>query len=330
MSKPQDSNDIVIRSPHNTQKNIPRTAWITLAILGFTQIITMYGETMLLPAIPDIIEDFDISYNTSSWILSAYLIAGAVATPIAGKLSDIYGRKKMVVIIMIIYIFGITMGGLSADITFLVTTRVIQGFGISMFPIAFGIIRDQFPKGKLAIAVGVFTSMSSAGSVVGLVLGASIIEDFGWRATFFSIIPVAIGLWFGIMRYIRDSPSTPEDVVNYTKKETFIDNSSNKLKRGYSNASSPTRSIDIKGAVTLATAITSFLMVLAYSGGDIVMSSPQRIGFLSIGTVSLVLFVIISLELLPTFMAYSADSIDSWNLFKVKRVNDLLTQEDPL
>ena len=293
MPKPQDSNDIVIRSPHNTQKKIPRTAWITLAILGFTQIITMYGETMLLPAIPDIIEDFDISYNTSSWILSAYLIAGAVATPIAGKLSDIYGRKKMVLIIMIIYIFGITTGGLSSDVTFLVTTRVIQGFGISMFPIAFGIIRDQFPKGKLAIAVGVFTSMSSAGSVVGLVLGATIIEDFGWRATFFSIIPVAIGLWFGIMRYIRDSPSTPEDVVNYTKKETFIDNSSNKLKRGYSNASSPTRSIDIKGAVTLATAITSFLMILAYSGADIVMSSPQRIGFLSIGTVSLILFVII-------------------------------------
>ena len=86
---------------------------------------------------------------------------------------------------------------------------------------------------------------------------------------------------------------TPEDVVNYTKKETVVDNSSNKVKRGYSNASSLTRSIDIKGAVTLAAAITSFLMVLAYSGADIVMSSPQRIGFLSIGTVSLVLFVII-------------------------------------
>jgi MFS family permease len=50
----------------------------------------MYGETMLLPAIPDIIKDFEISYNTSSWVLSAYLIAGAIATPIAGKLSDIY------------------------------------------------------------------------------------------------------------------------------------------------------------------------------------------------------------------------------------------------
>ena len=87
---------IAVRRSHThiSQERIPRTAWITLAILGFTQIITMYGETMLLPAIPDIIKDFGISYNTSSWILSAYLIAGAIATPIAGKLSDIYEGKK--------------------------------------------------------------------------------------------------------------------------------------------------------------------------------------------------------------------------------------------
>jgi MFS family permease len=127
---------IAVRRSHTyiSQERIPRTAWITLAILGFTQIITMYGETMLLPAIPNIIKDFEVSYNMSSWILSAYLISGAVASPIAGKLYDIYGRKKMIIIIMMIYIFGITMGGLSSNIILLVTARVIQGIGISMFP----------------------------------------------------------------------------------------------------------------------------------------------------------------------------------------------------
>jgi MFS family permease len=289
MAKPQDSNNTLKRSPNTSQKKIPRTAWITLAILGFIQIITMYGETMLLPAIPDIIKDFNISYNTSSWILSAYLISGTVAPPIAGKLSDIYGRKKMVVIIMIIYIFGITMGGISSDFTFLVTARVIQGIGISMFPIAFGIIRDQFPKEKLAIAVGVFTSMSAAGSVVGLVVGAGIIENFGWRATFFSIIPIALGLWFVIRRFIYEGPRTSEDVDSNTKKDIIIDNSDNKLKRGNSNSSSRARSIDIKGTITLAATITSFLMVVSYSEAGNVMI----IGFLSIGTISLALFLII-------------------------------------
>lgn len=74
----------------DASKKIRTSAWITLAILGSTILITMYGETMLLPAIHDIIRDFDISYTTSSWIFTAYLISGAVATPIAGKLSDIY------------------------------------------------------------------------------------------------------------------------------------------------------------------------------------------------------------------------------------------------
>ena len=206
-----------IHQPALNQK-VPKKAWMSLAILGSALLIAMYGETMLLPAIPDIIKEFNISYNTSSWILSAYLIAGAVSTPVAGKLSDIYGRKKMVMIIMIIYIVGISLGGLSTNITFLIVARVIQGIGISMFPIAFGIIRDQFPKEKLAIGVGVFSSMFAAGSVVGLALGANIIEHFGWRTTFFSIVFVAIGLWFVIRRYIHDSADSADMIESLESK----------------------------------------------------------------------------------------------------------------
>jgi predicted MFS family arabinose efflux permease len=99
-----------MESSQTPKQKISRSAWTTLVILGLTQIITLYGETMLLPAIPDIIKDFGITYNSSSWILSAYLIAGAVATPIAARISDIYSRKKMLVIVMMFYIFGIVIG----------------------------------------------------------------------------------------------------------------------------------------------------------------------------------------------------------------------------
>src|SRR4030065_1994369 len=110
MTQPHDSNNNKPNPSPALNQKVPKKAWMSLAILGSALLIAMYGETMLLPAIPDIIKEFDISYNTSSWILSAYLIAGAVATPLAGKLSDIYGRKKMVMIILIIYIIGITLG----------------------------------------------------------------------------------------------------------------------------------------------------------------------------------------------------------------------------
>ena len=68
--------------------------WITLAILSGLGIIAMSAETMVLPAIPDFIADLDISYQDSSWILAVILVTGAVMTPIAGKLSDVYGKKK--------------------------------------------------------------------------------------------------------------------------------------------------------------------------------------------------------------------------------------------
>jgi MFS family permease len=246
----------------------------------------MYGETMLLPAIPDIIRDFNISYNTSSWILTAYLIAGAVMTPIAGKLSDIYGRKKMVIIIMIIYILGISIGGFSTNISFLLAARIIQGIGISMFPIAFGIIRDQFPKEKLAIGIGIFSSMFAAGSVIGLAVGGSIIENIGWRATFFSTIPIAIALWIIIGRFTHDST---DQTLQQTESET--NQSEYCVSCGKVIVTPRFIPIDIKGAISLSVTIISFLLVLTYLGEGSSINSFEVIGFLVAGIVSLILFV---------------------------------------
>ena len=311
---PPSSPEPASSNTSNNKNAISTSAWITLAILGSSILITMYGETMLLPAIPDIITEFNISYNTASWILTAYLIAGAVMTPIAGKLSDIYGRKKIVLIIMIIYIIGISLGGLSSNITILIISRVIQGIGISMFPIAFGIVRDQFPPEKLAIGVGTFSAMFAAGSVVGLAIGGSIIQYFGWRNTFFSIIPIAILLWVIIKRFIYDhntnqhyliqfSPSEKSSAAPSEQKQGTNVNSNNN--NDLEVVTTSTKSIDIKGAITLAIIVISFLIVFSYLGtgssssdgrvGEDSITTPIQIiiGFLITGIISLILFIII-------------------------------------
>ena len=303
----------------NTSDNkntISTSAWISLAILGSSILITMYGETMLLPAIPDIITEFNISYNTAPWILTAYLIAGAVMTPIAGKLSDIYGRKKMVLIIMIIYIIGISLGGLSSNITILIISRVIQGIGISMFPISFGIVRDQFPPEKLAIGVGTFSAMFAAGSVVGLAIGGSIIQYFGWRNTFFSIIPIAILLWVIIKKFIYDHNTNQHYLIQSSPSEKSSSsaplseqNQGTNVNSNHNNdlevVTDSTKYIDIKGAITLAIIVISFLIVFSYLGtgssssdgrvGEDRITTPIQIiiGFVITGIISLILFIII-------------------------------------
>src|SRR5437879_11811500 len=123
-------------------EKISRSSWRTLAILSCLGLIAMYGETMVLPAIPDFIRDFNISYSTSSWILSSYLIAGAVMTPIACKLSYIYGKKKILLVILSVYCFGLLAAGFANSIEFMVAARIAQGVIVSIFPVAFGIIRE--------------------------------------------------------------------------------------------------------------------------------------------------------------------------------------------
>src|SRR5690348_11149620 len=184
-------------------QKIPLSAWKVIAILSSVATMVMYAETVLVPAIPDLIRDFSIPYNTSSWILTTYLLTGAVMTPIAGKLSDIYGKKKILLIIMMFYTVGVSIAGFSSNLYFMLIARGMQGIGMSMFPIAFSIARAQFPREKMAIGQGIITSMYAGGAVIGLSIGGFIIQNYGWHSTFFTIIPIAIGLLFTISRFIH-------------------------------------------------------------------------------------------------------------------------------
>ena len=128
---------VMSKNPNEPSSDkISSKAWKTLAILSLIATMVMYAETMLVPAIPDLIKDFHMSYSASSWILTTYLVTGAIMTPITGKLSDIYGKKRMLLVIMVIYAVGVSLGGFVTNIYEMLAVRVIQGIGMSMFPIA--------------------------------------------------------------------------------------------------------------------------------------------------------------------------------------------------
>jgi MFS family permease len=269
---------VMSRTPEDTSSDkISSRAWKTLIILSLLATMAMYAETMLVPAIPDLIRDFHISYSTSSWILTTYLLAGAIMTPIAGKMSDIYGKKKMLLVIVVIYTIGVSLGGFVTNIYEMLAVRIIQGIGMSMFPIAFGMIREQFPIKKLAIGQGIISSMFAGGAVIGLAAGGHLIQNYGWQSTFFSIIPIAIALIVVIKRFIHTDEVHPQwKIENPIEPNTM-----------------PKNGIDIQGAVTLAVSVTAFLMALTFvETGDSVGSSTM-IGLVVIGIVYMVLFAII-------------------------------------
>ena len=297
-----------------SKRNNP-SAWTILAILSSTLLAVMFAETMLLPALPDIMGEFKISYSTSAWIFSAYLIVAAVMTPISGKLSDIYGKKKILLILLAIYTSSILAGGFSNSVSFLLVSRVFQGVSLSAVPVAFSIVRDVFPAKKLAIAVGIFGSAYSGGSVVGLLVGASIVQSFGWHTTFFFIAPVAAVVTAMISRFVRT------DIINNNKSQlverkgeeegeeegaigisSSIDTNVEEEEVGINdvddnNNINNSKSVDIKGAITLSAAIVSFLVALTLlesgGGASTSISELQIAGILGVSIVSLTVFVFI-------------------------------------
>ena len=244
--------------------------------------MVMYAETMLVPAIPDLIKDFNIPYSTSAWILTTYLITAAVMTPIAGKLSDIYGKKKILLIIMIFYTVGVSIAGFSTNIDFMLIARGFQGVGLSMFPIAFSIVRAQFPREKMAIGQGIITSMYGGGAVIGL-------SD--WR-NHNSTLQLAYHIFYTDTNCHRTSICNPalsfmineevEQTRTLQQQEQKIQQQqdqqeSNQKRRNNfksikrertisksSKSVTSKTSVDVKGAITLAVAITSFLLVITY------------------------------------------------------------------
>src|SRR5207248_10704123 len=119
---------------------------------------------------------------------------------------------RVLLLIMIIYAVGVPLAGFSTNISTMIIARGLQGVGISMFPIAFSIIRDQFPREKMAIGQGIITSMFAGGAVIGLSIGGFIIQHYGWQATFFTILPIVIALFFIVWRFIHlDSIHSPAE-----------------------------------------------------------------------------------------------------------------------
>jgi MFS family permease len=227
---------------------------------------------MLLPALPQLIDEFDLSYNTSSWILSAYLVAGAVMTPVSGKLSDIYGKKKIMIILILIYTIGLIISPLSSNFFMLLISRILQGIGISVFPVTFGLVREHFPREKLALSQGVISSMFAGGSVLGLAIGGTIVQYYSWRLTFFSIIPIAICLIFIIMRFIPTEKKVIDNprIKNHESNERF----------------------DLRGSILLGVSIITFLLFITFLKTDSLDENYTLLNFIKIPLTSLICLIV--------------------------------------
>ena len=162
----------------------------TFAVLAAAVAAYALLQSLVIPVLPTIQAGLHTSQNSVTWVLTAYLLSASIFTPIMGRLGDMWGKERMLVAALVALTLGSVLAAVAGSVTVMIVARVIQGIGGGVLPLSFGIIRDEFPKAKVAGAVGVIAALAAAGAGLGIVLAGPIVEvlDYHWLFWFPAII----------------------------------------------------------------------------------------------------------------------------------------------
>ena len=186
-----------------------------LLLLVWGDLLINYVETMVVPAIPTIQSDFSVSSTLASWITSAFIIVGAVVSPIFGKLADMYGRKRMYLISLGGYLVAVALAGFSPSIYALITARAIQGIGYGIFPVGLAIITDVLPPQDVATAQGLLSGSVGIGTALGLIVGSYIDQNFGWQYALHTAFIHSLLFFLLILTKLRDTGVRVKESIDY-------------------------------------------------------------------------------------------------------------------
>jgi EmrB/QacA subfamily drug resistance transporter len=156
------------------------------------------SQTVVSPALPELQRAYHADAASAAWIFTGYLFSASVATPIVGKLGDVYGRGRVLTAVLLVFAAGSVICALSTSLLVLVIGRVVQGVGGGIFPLAFGIIRDTFRHERVATAIGGISATFGIGGGVGLVLAGVIVDALSASWLFWlglMALPAAAAIW---------------------------------------------------------------------------------------------------------------------------------------
>ncbi|MFI7605198.1 MFS transporter [Micromonospora sp. NPDC049366] len=195
-----------------TRRGSRRLTFLVLAAgAGFFAML----QSLITPVLPTIQHDLHTSQNTVTWVLTAYLLSASIFTPIVGRIGDMVGKERMLVASLLALAFGCLLAAIAPNIWVLIIARVVQGMGGAVFPLSFGIIRDEFPATRVSSAVASISAIVAAGGGLGVVLAGPIVAVLGYRWLFW--IPMAIvGLTaLAAYRFVPESPVRAPGRINW-------------------------------------------------------------------------------------------------------------------
>ncbi|MEN4012100.1 MAG: MFS transporter [Chloroflexota bacterium] len=179
-----------------------------LTLLLFGVLMGALDIAILAPALPSIRAEFSVDERSLAWIFSSYILFKLVSTPLMAKLSDLYGRRWVYILDILLLALGSLMVAVSADFPLLILGRAIQGFGAGgIFPVASAVIGDTFPPEKRGSALGMIGAVFGVAFLIGPLLGGVILALASWRWLFLINLPIALAIIAASLRLLPASRS---------------------------------------------------------------------------------------------------------------------------
>ncbi|MFD8421567.1 MFS transporter [Streptomyces sp. NPDC059668] len=248
-----------------TQQPARRTSAAVVPVLAFAGIVVAVMQTLLVPVIKDLPELLGTAPSNATWVMTSTLLAGAVATPIMGRLGDLFGKRRMLLMSLSVMVVGSLIAGFTSDLLVMIAGRALQGFAMGAIPLGIGLMRDMLPREKLGSAMALMSSSIGVGGGLALPVAALVAQHADWHSLFF----LAAGL--GVVSIVLTLVAVPESPMR--AEGTF----------------------DVLGAIGLSAGLVLFLLPIT-KGSDWGWSSGTTLGLFAASAVVLVLWGVMELR----------------------------------
>ncbi|MFC8947239.1 MFS transporter [Streptomyces rochei] len=242
-----------------------RASGATVPVLAFAGIVVAVMQTLLVPVIKDLPRLLDTSPSNATWVLTSTLLSGAVATPIMGRLGDLFGKRRMLIASLAVMVVGALVSAVTDALLPMIVGRTLQGFAMGAIPLGIGLMRDMLPRERLGSAMALMSSSIGVGGGLALPAAALVAQHADWHVLFYG----AAGL--GVLAIALTLLVVPESPLR--AKGSF----------------------DLPGALGLSAGLVLFLLPIT-KGSDWGWSSPTTLGLFAAAAVVLLLWGLMELR----------------------------------
>ncbi|MFE0382888.1 MFS transporter [Streptomyces bungoensis] len=251
---------------HTTDQPSRRAGGAVVPVLAFAGIVVAVMQTLLVPVIKDLPQLLGTAPSNATWVLTSTLLSGAVATPIMGRLGDLYGKRRMLIVSLAVMVVGALVSALTSDLLTMIAGRTLQGFAMGAIPLGIGLMRDMLPRERLGSAMALMSSSIGVGGGLALPAAALVAQHTDWHVLFYG----AAGL--GVLSIALTLLTVPESPMR--AKGSF----------------------DLLGALGLSAGLVLFLLPIT-KGSDWGWTSGTTLGLFAAAAVVLLLWGVLELRL---------------------------------